>query len=161
MRALLRCCPRRGCRWRQLIAFAPFGGSQVDSAENHGQRGGIDLGGWLLLLAERHLETPRSRRFGPDRKTISIPTQDLAAVALTIEEHEVIAGEDIHAEGMSHHRCQAIKLLAHIGGRRTHEDADGRRQAKHLAPPAERARCVRPRFAGQAPKPPDCGPASE
>ncbi len=131
--------PRSG-----LITFAPLGGLQIDSSENHGQRCPVNLYSDGTVLADGDLETTTFQTLRPHDQAVSVPIKNLAAMLPAIEEDKVVAGHHVLAQGMGHDGVQPIELLSHIGGLGMNKDANGWRQAKHAAPPpgkVNRAHC--------------------
>ena len=101
-------------------------GAQVDAGEDQRQLGGSSsrstphrgaiAGSW---------NEPGFESFVPDRQTITIPVEDLEAIAASIDEQEQVTGRRVLAEGGGHQPGERIKAFAEIGGRGVKEHADG------------------------------------
>src|SRR4051812_30764976 len=68
---------------------------------------------------------------GPNRQTITIPVQDLDAIAALVDEDEEVAGEGIELEGTCDQRGETVETLPHIGRLLGEVHTDGGAQSEH------------------------------
>jgi len=91
---------------RHLVSLATFGCVEIDAADHHGQRYGIDFdrqrGG---VPADWNLETPSLKTLCPNHEPVTIPKQYLAAIPRAIHEDEIVAAENVHAERLNNDGC--------------------------------------------------------
>jgi hypothetical protein len=84
---------------RDLITFATLGRVEIDAADHHGQRHGINLDRQRSgVPATWYLEAPSLQTLRPNDHPITIPKQYLAAIPRAIHEDEIVAAENVHAE---------------------------------------------------------------
>ena len=87
------------------------------------------------VAARWDLERADFESLVPDRQAVTIPVENLDAIAASIDEQEQVAGGWILAKGGGHQAAECVKAFAEIGGRRVEEHADGMRKADHREPP--------------------------
>jgi hypothetical protein len=83
------------------ITLAALGRVEIHAADHHGQRHGVDFNRQRSgVPASGNLEAPAFQSLRPNDKPITIPKQNLASIPRAIQEDEIIAAENVHAERM-------------------------------------------------------------
>ncbi|MEO8924136.1 MAG: hypothetical protein ABI330_15140 [Caldimonas sp.] len=131
------------------VSLAALGRGHVDAAHEQAQvcRGEFEAGlPCFAIDAGRGIEFLKSAGLEPlvpDDQTVSLPEEDLDAIAAAIEKQEQVAREGILAEKFLHHSEKTVEAFAHVGRFCAEEDADcGGELRKHqLAPLREPSSC--------------------
>src|ERR1700727_902160 len=131
------------------VAFAALRRGHVDAGEKQRQvrraefEAGlpcfvIDAGRGIELLKGAGLEP-----LVPDDQTISLPEEDLDAIAAAIEKQKQVAREGILAEKFLHHTEKTVEALAHVCRFCAEENTDcgGELREHQLAPWREPSSC--------------------
>src|SRR5271157_5311247 len=95
---------------RTLVPLALPSGAQVDAGEDQRQlsRSHFDRHG--IVGNRRELERAgRFESFVPDREAITIPVEDLDAVATPIDEQEKVAGRRVLSKGGSYQAGERVE----------------------------------------------------
>ena len=108
-----------------LITLATLDGVEIDAADHHGQRHGIDFDRQRVgVPALGYLEAASFESLRPDDEAIVIPIKDLASITRSIQEDEVIAMENVFPKCLGDDRAQAVEALPHVRRQCVDKNAD-------------------------------------
>jgi hypothetical protein len=112
------------------VTFASSRRAHVDAGEEEGQvRGGEFKTGLSrsAIVTSRGIEFLKSaglESLVPDDQTVSLPEEDLDAIATTIEKKEQVTRERVLAKILAGHPHEPIEAFSHVSRFYTQENAD-------------------------------------
>jgi hypothetical protein len=109
--------------------------AQVDAGEDQRQLGRSHFDRYGIASNNRKLERAGFESLVPDRKAVTIPVENLKAIAAAIDEQEQVTGRRILGKGGSHQAGQRVEAFTEVGGWSVEKYTNCGREADHLEPP--------------------------
>lgn len=112
---------------------------EVNAVEQHGELGPVQLRAQSVFVDYRLPEAALLQALVVEDEAAVVPGEELRAVALSGEEDEEVAGEEVLLPLVLHQRAEPVDAVAHVDGLGGEEDADRSREEQHRLSPRPRA----------------------
>ena len=118
----------------ERISLSPFHAGQIDPPQQHRQFVTANFGALLVCRDGGELKRPLFQSTVPDRKTITVPVENLELVTAAVDKQKQMTGKRILLQQPGHQALQPIESFSNIGGTRCEINPRSGRKIQHDTP---------------------------